>query len=113
MKSKNWKLPVSVKTREPLTYVDNFVCRTQGVEFIDPYEFEDTLEFIDIVHGRSKVNFIFESLSNQMKYHVGIAGFLYICKMCHIEDSSTTFKVSGKFGFVKRGANYLLELVEA
>ena len=105
---KSWQLPID-SSRQPITWVDPYIHK--NVTWIDPYEFEDTLEFTNIARGRSAVNFIFKSTTDGREYHFGPGGFVSACKLCKVTDTTNGFTITGRFGFVKRGQNYLTEAV--
>jgi hypothetical protein len=109
---KKWKLPTSTDTQEVCRWTNIPEGQDQSnLKWIEPYEFEDTLEFITIARGRSALNFIFKSVTNGRRYHFGSSGFITACKLCKVVGIAGGFTVAGRFGFVKRGQNYLTEAV--
>jgi len=105
---KSWQLPID-SNRQPITWVNPYIHN--NVTWIDPYEFEDTLEFVSIARGRSAVNFVFKSITDGRKYYFGPAGFVSACKITKVTGIIGGFTITGRFGFVKRGQNYLTEAV--
>lgn len=84
-------------------------CLPSDYEFyetIDNFIFEDTLEVSDYSRGQSSVKFIMKRLSNGKTVSVFVSDFT---DMCRIMNNG---KVTGKFGFVKKGANYGCALME-
>ena len=106
---KAWKVPFTLDGNEQLTYT--YSDTDPKVRWVDPYEFVDTLEFVEIHKGRSAVNFRFKSVNDGREYTAGTGGFIDMCRLGKVENTETAFKVTCKFGFAKRGANYLLTAV--
>lgn len=104
-----WKVPFTLDGKTQITFVWNDA--DPKVRWVDPYEFTDTLEFVDMQKGRSAVNFRFKSLTDGREYTAGTGGFIDMCRLGCVENTDTAFKVTCKFGFAKRGTNYLLTAV--
>jgi hypothetical protein len=77
-----------------------------GGKWIENKEFDDELKLISYTHGRSSVTFKWQSILTQVTYETSLAvGFWMVTN--GMKDN--IFK--GKFVFVKRGQNYLMEVV--
>lgn len=72
------------------------------IEWKENYEFSDTLRYKDFYHGRSAMNFTFIGTDTNTEYTISMNEFkTWIPYMVRGE-------VTGKFTFVKRGANIFL-----
>lgn len=109
---KAWRVPFSLdgNIQQTYTYSDNDP-KTGIFLWVDPYEFVDTLEFVDMRKGRSAVNFCFKSLTDGREYTSDTSGIIDMCRLGKVENTDASFKVTCKFGFAKRGASYLLTAV--
>lgn len=105
---KKWKLPVDKNSGTPFTFVDGYEEKHFDIDWVEPYQFEDTLELVDYIKGRSAVNMIFESKTDGRRYSAGLGGFFDMCATCQVNNTEKSFTITGKFTFAKRGQNYLM-----
>ena len=73
---------------------------------VDNFEFIDTLEYVSYNTGRSAIGFIFRLASSGTLVNV------FITDMSKMLLKMVEGKISGKFTFCKRGANYGCKLLE-
>lgn len=103
----SWQVPFSSKTGNHLHYVDGW---TKDVVYKDPYIFRDTLEFVDYQKGRSRVTFIFKSLTDGRQYETTLGEFVKMCKTCKMTKTETSFSIRAEFGFKKAGTTVAMTL---
>ena len=77
-------------------------------KWVDNHEFSDTLTLVDYGRGRSSVTFT-------MRRTNGKTVSVFVSDFCEIAKSSAfcAGKITGRFTFTKKGANYGCKLVEA
>lgn len=71
------------------------------------YEFEDTLELTGMSRGRSAANFNLKSISDKRNYNLFMTDTVDLIQNGVINKG----KITGKWTFCKRGANYGIKLL--
>lgn len=77
-----------------------------GPNWVDNYEFEDTLILVDYGRGRSSVIFEFERKSN------GNIVTMFISDFFNCVFKMTNGQIQGRFTFTKKGQNYGCKLCD-
>jgi hypothetical protein len=87
---------------------DNPANRVEaGVEWREPYEFEDTLKYVTYHRGRSAAYFEFVSLNDGRRYT------MFLKQFDQAVSRMVMGQFTGSFGFVKYGHNYGVALLDA
>jgi len=77
-----------------------------AMQYLDNFEFVDTLEYVSYRTGRSAIGFTFRRASS------GTLVNIFITDMDKMLLKMVEGKITGKFTFCKRGANYGCKLLE-
>ncbi len=93
-------------TKQMLPYIHSWNDLTK-YDVINNYEFTETLKFNCICLGRSAVNIHWVD-ANGIVYYMFMKDFVHLMGEIPLIDHG---KVTAKFTFVKRGANYGIKLV--
>lgn len=96
---------------EPFWYSNNPNFKGK-FEFKDRYEFNDSLAFVQYVHGRSRITITLESTSDHRKYDTTLNGFIDMVNSGIVHQANGRVVITGKFGFAKKGTTIATVLVK-
>jgi hypothetical protein len=109
MKKEPIKIPFDEDGHQ-MTYAEGW----QKITWVENYVFEDELEFVKHIRGRSAVNFVFKSASTgkELTASVSFVSDLFRGKFTDnvfFQKTETgMFHMKGRFTFRKQGSNYFL-----
>lgn len=108
-KKKLYLIPFDDKGNQ-MHYADPFVHlsgHTDSNDWREPFEFEATICFQGYRRGRSAAYFLFKD------QHTGVEYTMFLTDMEATISHMVRGSVNGRWGFVKRGMNYGISLIEA